>query len=115
MHRVFREAKFCVEADDVEVSPSPIVAKLFERVMDAIIATQVEEEGEKAHAAWERWLNMDDENRDEWSAALSRARREPNWQKFSEAKRREYVTVLFAPFKLSSEKMDRFISQIAES
>ena len=93
MHRVFREAKFCVEANDVEVSPSPIVAKLFERVMDAIIATEVKEQSEKARSSWERWLSMDDENRAEWGAALSRARCEPNWQKFSGAKRREYVTI----------------------
>ena len=114
LHRVFREAKFCVQPDDVEISPSPIVARLFERVMDAIISADVEEQGEKARAGWERWLNMDDEARDEWSAALLRARSEPDWQKFSETRRREYVTVLFIPFKLSTEKIDRFISQVAD-
>lgn len=115
LHRVFREAKFCTEPGDVEVSPSPIVAKLFERVMEAIIAVSEEAEGEPARETWARWINMDDEARDEWQAALLRAKRESNWHKFSDDKRREYATLLFAPFKLSSEKMDRFISQIAES
>jgi hypothetical protein len=115
LHRVFREAKFCTEPDDVEVSPSPIVAKLFERVMTAIIAASEEAEGERARDSWARWINMDDEERDEWKAALLRAKRESDWHKFSNDKRREYATLLFAPFKLSSEKMNRFISQVAES
>lgn len=115
LHRVFREAKFCTEPDDVEVSPSPIVAKLFKRVMEAIIAASEEAEGERARESWARWIDMDDEARDEWKAALLRAKRESGWHKFSDDKRREYATLLFAPFKLTSEKMNRFISQVTES
>jgi hypothetical protein len=29
LQRVFREAKFCLEPDDVEISDSPVVARLF--------------------------------------------------------------------------------------
>lgn len=48
LQRVFREAKFCTEPDDVEVSDSPIVAKLFERLIATLVAQAVERDGEGA-------------------------------------------------------------------
>jgi hypothetical protein len=114
LHRVFREAKFCAEPDDTEVSDSPIVAELFERLMDAVVTAEVGQEGETARQRWEMWLALD-ESRDEWAAAIMRAKRESAWRDFSDAERRKYVAILLSPFRLSSELMERFISLVDEA
>ncbi len=111
LHRAFREAKFCIEPDDTEVSDSPVVARLFERLMEVLITAEVDREGETARQRWEQWLALD-ESRDEWAAATSRAKNELAWHDFSDAERREYVTVLLSPFRLSPETMERFISAV---
>jgi hypothetical protein len=47
LQRVFREAKFCTVADDEEISTSPIVAAMFDRVMEVLVETCVETEGKR--------------------------------------------------------------------
>lgn len=111
LHRVFREAKFNPEPDDTEISDSPIVAKLFHQLIDAIVAADVERDGESARQKWGQWLSID-EFRDEWSAGVARARREITWPAFSEEERREYVTVLMSPFFLNEDATKRFIAAV---
>lgn len=111
LHRVFREAKFCTEPDDIEVSNSPIVARLFRQLLDAVVAAEVERDGESAREKWEQWLALD-ESRDEWIAGVERAKRENAWAGFSEEERRAYVTLLMSPFVLGEDVMDRFIAAV---
>lgn len=111
LHRVFREAKFCTEPDDIEVSNSPIVARLFRQLLDAVVAAEVERDGESAREKWEQWLALD-ESRDEWIAGVERAKRENAWAGFSEEERRAYVTLLMSPFVLGEDVMDRFIASV---
>lgn len=111
LHRVFREAKFCTEPDDIEVSNSPIVARLFRQLLDAVVAAEVERDGESARKKWEQWLALD-ESRDEWIAGVDRAKRENAWAGFSEEERRAYVTLLMSPFVLGENVMDRFIAAV---
>jgi len=40
LHRVFLEAKFCLEPDDIEVAESSAVAKLFAELTNVLIAVQ---------------------------------------------------------------------------
>lgn len=114
LQRVFREAKFCTEPDDVEVSDSPVVAKLFERLVATLVAQEVERDGEAARQRWAQWLAID-ESRDEWDAAIRRARADARWATFSIAERVEYVRLLLSPFTLSSEVIDRFVSVVNQS
>lgn len=111
LQRVFREAKFCAEPDDFEVSDSPIVQKLFMRLIDVIVSVETERDGEGARDKWNAWLRIDP-SRDEWNAALLRARRESTWESLSESDRQAYVTRLFSPFVLSFEMMDKFIAAV---
>ena len=106
---MFREAKFCTVPDDEEVSISPLVAQLYERLIQAIIESDVVADGAEARNRWASWLEMDP-GRDEWGAALVRAQREPSWDELDAAGRREFVETLFRPFKLSEIGMDDFIS-----
>lgn len=114
MHRVFREAKFCTEADDLEISDSPIVARMFERLIATLLAQEVALEGEVARQSWMRWLAID-ESRDEWAAAIRRARVEKQWPTFSNADRTNYVRVLLSPFTASSETIEKFELAVKQS
>ncbi len=114
LQRVFREAKFCTEPDDVEVSDSPIVAKLFERLIATLVAQAVERDGEGARQRWSQWLAID-ESRDEWDAAVRRARADPRWATFLTDERIEYVRLLLSPFTLSTEVVDRFVLAVNQS
>lgn len=113
LHRVFREAKFCTEPDDIEISNSPIVVRLFCQLLDAIVAAEAERDGESARHKWKQWLAID-ESRDEWSAGVTRAKRETAWSTFSEEERRAYVTLLMSPFVLNENVMKRFIAAVEE-
>lgn len=115
LQRVFREAKFCTVADDEEISTSPIVAAMFDRVMDALIESCVQLEGESARARWLNWLNMTSPERDEWSAASSRARKNELWPTWTDREQVEYVALLFRPFKLDDSSLKQFISEVTES
>lgn len=113
MQRVFREAKFCVESDDDEISSSPVVAKLFTQLIDALISTQVEVEGEGARERWTKWLDMSDMSRSEWTAALNRAKSDIHWPNRSDEERMEYSKILLSPFVLSEERLRDFIESVS--
>lgn len=111
IQRVFREAKFCTEPDDVEIADSPVVAKLFQRLMNTLVEREVERDGEIARARWTSWLAIDD-SRDEWTAAVRRARADARWPSFSPHQRTEFVTLLLSPFTVSPETIKRFILDV---
>ncbi len=108
LQRVFREAKFCVEPDDVEVADSPVVAKLFQRLIATLVAHEIERDGEGARQRWAEWLAID-ESLDEWGASIRRARTNTLWDTFSVDERKEYVKLLLSPFTLTPDGVDRFI------
>lgn len=114
LHRVFREAKFCTEPDDVEVADSPVVAKLFERLIVTLVAREVERDGEAARQRWAHWLAID-ESRDEWNVAIRRARADARWTTFSTDERVSHVSLLLSPFTLSPDVVHRFVLAVNES
>ncbi|MGO4550254.1 hypothetical protein AB4059_04015 [Lysobacter sp. 2RAF19] len=112
MQRVFREAKFCTEADDDEVSESPTVARLFERLMASLIDAEVAISGDSARDEWNKWLLMTDSSRDEWAAALGRARKNRMWQTWTEKEKKACIRTLFSPFVLSDSMVDSFLVSV---
>jgi hypothetical protein len=115
LQRVFREAKFCKEADDEEVSASPLVSELFERLMTVLIEAQVRSDGEIAREKWKKWLTMTDSSRDEWLAVRDRARRHPHWLNWTKSERRDYASLLFRPFVLDEKTLEIFVSEVTST
>jgi hypothetical protein len=114
LQRVFREAKFCTEPDDVEVSDSPIVARMFERLIATLIAREVARDGEGARQRWMQWLAID-ESRDEWHSAVRRARADDRWATFSGDERNSYIELLLSPFVVSPEVVEKFVRMVDQS
>jgi hypothetical protein len=111
MQRVFREAKFCKLADDDEVSSSPIVGELFARLLDALISTQVAQEGERARDKWTKWLTMDDPSRDEWATVRERALCNEKWSSWTRDEKISHTRLLFYPFRVSDDLVNRFVDE----
>src|SRR5215467_2431270 len=97
LQRVFRAAKFCIETDDIDIAPNPIVARLFGMLMDTLISVQVEREGEVARERWNKWLTMTDTSRDEWRAAVWHAKRAKEWATWTRDKKKDYAKLLLSP------------------
>jgi hypothetical protein len=111
LQRVFREAKFCNEANDDEVSASPIVADLYLRLVDVLIEADVAEFGEHVRVNWANWLQMDP-SRDEWNSAMRRACSEEKWLAWTFEERLSHTRLLLSPFVISSELELQFINEV---
>lgn len=114
LQRVFREAKFCTEPDDVEVCDSPVVARMFERLITTLMERDIELGGDAAESRWARWLAIDD-SRDEWAAAIRRARADARWATFSSEEQAEYVRLLLSPFVMSPDTLDKFVLAVNQA
>lgn len=111
LHRTFMEAKYCDEPNSNDISGSPIIASLHERLVETLIEAEVQRKGDDAREKWADWLIMSEDRR-EWLVALSRARAEARWIKWSNDDRRQYSSCLLAPFTVSVELLDKFIKQV---
>lgn len=111
MQRVFREAKFCLSPSDDEISASPIVADLFSKLMESLIAAETAIKGESARERWTQWLTID-ESREEWGVAIQRAKCIGEWSSWSHNQRVEYAKDLLNPFIVPAELLQRFVESV---
>jgi tRNA-dihydrouridine synthase len=112
LQRIFREAKFCREPDDLEITDSPDVAELYEDLIEALIEHDNLKYGKDQVERWRTWLADMDETRDEWAATLTRLASNPKWLTLTKSAQSELVRTMFRPFSLSEEKLPYFISQV---
>jgi len=115
LQRVFREAKFCPEAGDDEITESPIVATLFSQLMDALIAAETAIDGPQAKKRWENWLVMDNPLRDEWKAVRQRLKLSERWPRMNMDEKRAYILTLFKPFHVPESKLDLLMAEVDNS
>lgn len=111
LQRVFHEAKFCLVPNDEEISGSPIVANMFSKLMDILIAVDVDRAGEHMEQRWLDWLTINN-SRDEWQAALVRAKKEAAWAAWSHEEKSEYIRNLLSPFITSNEIIESFMDDV---
>lgn len=114
LQQVFQEAKFSSDATDADIAHSPVVSRLFERLVATLMANDIEREGDAAQLRWSQWLLLD-ETRSEWAVAMRRACTDEHWAGLSLQQRAEYVQVLLSPFTLPTEGTDRFIRVVSHA
>lgn len=103
LHRCLLEAKFSEDPNDKDIAGSPLVADLARRVV-----RKLEEHPEAGD--WESWLRLDPSRR-EWKIALDTAVKDKAyWGDLGMTAREAYVEDLLAPFRLSSDSRDDFMS-----
>lgn len=111
LHRALLESQFCDEANDMDVSASPIVAKLHKQLLEILVEVEVEKKGPKVKMAWDDWLKIDVDRR-EWKIALARAKEERLWSEWGHDERKKYAHDLLSPFELSDDLAEKFIKLI---
>lgn len=111
LHRALLESQFCDEPNDMDVSASPIVAKLHKQLLETLIEVEVDRKGVEAKTAWAEWLEIDAERR-EWKVALKRVKNERLWTEWDYDAKKAYVYDLLSPFEVDDNLVDKFIAQV---
>lgn len=58
LHKALIEAKFSIDPNNRDISGSPIIAKLFNRVIEELIVAEEEKFKKNTRFKWERWLDI---------------------------------------------------------
>ena len=111
LHRALLESQFCGEPNDMDISASPIIAKLHKQLLETLVNVEIERKGIAAKTIWDEWLNISAERR-EWKVALKRAKDERLWNEWDYDAKRTYVYDLLSPFKIDDNLADMFITQV---
>lgn len=115
LFRVFMAAKFNPRTSDTDLPASPFVGHMAAQVRDALMAMEVEREGNAAKERWEEWLAIGPHRR-EWQVAIDFATREfkESWRTWDTADRREVLEHLFSPFPLAPDMILKIEDELQE-
>lgn len=114
LHRALLESQFCEEPNDLDVSASPIVAKLHKKLLDILVEVESERKGFSVENSWGDWLKIHSGRR-EWKVALKRAKSQEFWGEWDYSTKKEYVYDLLSPFELDDDLVDEFIVQASDA
>lgn len=109
LHRGLLEARFCMIANDPDVSSSPILSEIHRRVVEKIRKLEVNEKG--SDSRWEKWLAIDPTRR-EWNVALKRASTSSIWSKLLHDERLRLIDDLLAPFHVDVDMKEEFALEV---
>lgn len=107
LHRLIIAAKFSESLMDTALSTSPVVARIANDVVEALMSSARTGGGTMDVSDWEEWRFLNPDRR-EWSVALNRARAD-NWSELNASDRKERIDLLIAPFKLSEDNYEVFV------
>lgn len=112
LHKALLEAKFHENPDNKDVAPSPIIADVCNRLVDAL--TQMDEEkSEKNIGKWEKWRMLENQSfyRDR---AIKNAAMNRRWKKMSEDEKVKTSRNMLSPFIATEEEIQCFIEEVDE-
>jgi hypothetical protein len=109
LHRGLMEARFCDVANDLDVSPSPILARIHRDIVAALMSIDLEKKGNAS--SWENWLKIDEDRR-EWRIAIRRARELSRWRELSLTEREGYARELLSPFNITPWLIRKFVQMV---
>lgn len=108
VHRALLELKTISNPNDEAVIGSPLVAQFAHRLLDTIIEADRERVGNDSASRWNSWRLLD-ESRREWGLIANQIANVDNWDRMSSEQRREYITNVASPFKLSEAQLDSLV------
>lgn len=109
LHRGLMEARFCEIANDLDVSGSPILAKIHRDVVAVLVSLKQPVGGDSSQ--WKRWLSLDS-NRREWKIAVSRATASSWWWRLDSADKVRAAKDLLSPFELDDQQVREFVNLV---
>lgn len=110
-HKMMMEARFCLEPIDLEVPVSPVAAGLHERIIQKLMAIEVEKEGPESKIVWDEWLEISADYR-EWEVSMERAKHDSRWLSWNATEQRFYTMTLLSPFEVSEYLIAKFVREV---
>jgi hypothetical protein len=112
LHRVIIEAKFSAPLHDTAIVASPFLATIADRVLNALIEKERQDNQPEKAEQWVAWRMISPERR-EWSIALTYAKDcGRHWQDWPKEQRHNYVQLLLSPFTISRELLELFCQEV---
>lgn len=110
LHKALLEAKFHKNPDNINVSSSPIIADICNKLVDALEEMDGEK-NEKDIGKWDNWRMLKNQifYRDR---ALKNAMLNNRWTKLNPNDKEKIVINLLSPFKAAQEEIKSFIQEV---
>ena len=110
-HKMMMAARFCEDPIDLEVPVSPVAAGLHDRIIQKLMAVDIDKGGETAQQEWDEWINISSDTR-EWAICLKRAKNDLRWLTWNDMEQRFYTMTLFSPFEVSENIFAKFVDEV---
>jgi hypothetical protein len=110
-HKMMMAARFCQDPIDLEVPVSPVAAGLHDRIIQKLMAVEIEKGGEAAQQEWDEWLSISTDNR-EWEISVLRAKSDARWLTWNDMEQRFYTMTLLSPFEVSENLIAEFVGEV---
>jgi hypothetical protein len=104
-------ARFCEDPIDLEVPVSPVAAGLHDRIIQKLMALEIEKGGEAVQQEWDEWLNISSDTR-EWGVSVERAKNDARWLTWNDMEQRFYTMTLLSPFEVSENLIAEFVGEV---
>lgn len=110
LHKALLEAKFHENPDNENVAPSPIIADLCNKLIDALTKMD-EEKNEKSIGKWDDWRKLKNQTfyRDR---AIKNAVKYSRWKRLSEDEKIKATINMLSPFIATQEEVKCFIEEV---
>ena len=110
LHKALLEAKFHLNPDNINVSSSPIIADICNKLVD-VLKKMDEEKSEKNIGKWDEWRLLKNQSfyRDR---AIINAKLNNRWNKMNNEEKEKTVKNLISPFIATEEELKSFIQQV---
>jgi hypothetical protein len=111
LHRVVMEAKFSDDPNDRAIQGSPFVAAIANRVLEALIAMDIEKEGESAGLRWQNWRQVTPDYR-QYQITKTILQSNTVWKTWDFDDQVKYVKDLVSPLQISDELIETLLGMV---
>lgn len=110
LHRALFEAKLHSAPEDKDIVGSPVLARLAERVVDELIATETRDGDLDSKKRWEKWRKISEHPRrlDYVRAALQAQK---NWTSYDEESRRTFLVDALSPLVAEEYELQQLLNE----
>lgn len=110
LHKALLEAKFHENPDNENVSSSPIIADICNKLVDALTEMD-EEKNEKNIGKWDNWRMLKNQKFYK-DRAMKNAVMNSRWKKMSEDEKLKATINMLSPFIATEEEVKCFIKEV---
>ncbi len=112
LHRALFEAKLHSAPEDQDIVGSPVLARLAERVVDELIATETREGDADSKQRWGTWRRASEHPR-RMGYVRAAIQNQKNWASYDELSRRTFVIDALSPLIAEEYELQQLLNEAA--